>query len=55
VYKLDLVAFTAKTIVEGLAGQWFGGEPKLALDPSGRALYDVRGRDLVRIAISGRR
>jgi streptogramin lyase len=55
VYKLDLVTFTAKTIVEGLAGQWFGGEPKLALDPSGTALYGVRGRDLVRIAISGRR
>ncbi|MER6947881.1 hypothetical protein ABT294_27985 [Nonomuraea sp. NPDC000554] len=55
VYKLDLAAFTAKTIVEGLAGQWFGGEPKLALDPSGRALYGVRGRNLVRIAISGHR
>jgi outer membrane protein assembly factor BamB len=55
VYKLDLETFTAKPIVEGLAGQWFGGEPKLALDPSRRALYGVKGRDLVRIAISGHR
>ncbi|WP_433431037.1 PQQ-binding-like beta-propeller repeat protein [Nonomuraea sp. CA-141351] len=54
IYKIDLVAFTAKPIVEGLAGQWFGGEPKLALDPSRRALYAVRGRDLVRVAIAGR-
>ncbi|MEV0199694.1 hypothetical protein [Nonomuraea sp. NPDC050691] len=55
IYKLDLRSFTAKTVVEGLAGQWFGGEPKLALDPSRRALYGVRGRNLVRIAVSGRR
>ncbi|MET7464736.1 hypothetical protein [Nonomuraea sp. NPDC005501] len=54
IYKIDLRSFTARTIVEGLAGQWFGGEPKLALDPSRRALYGVKGRDLVRIAISGR-
>ncbi|GAA3260632.1 hypothetical protein [Nonomuraea helvata] len=54
IYKIDLVAFTAKPIVEGLAGQWFGGEPKLALDPSHRALYAVRGRNLVRVAIAGR-
>ncbi|GAA3539046.1 hypothetical protein GCM10022419_018820 [Nonomuraea rosea] len=54
IYKIDLAAFTAKPIVEGLAGQWFGGEPKLALDPSRRALYAVRGRDLVRVAITGR-
>ncbi|WP_336205663.1 hypothetical protein [Nonomuraea sp. LPB2021202275-12-8] len=55
VYKIDLVSFTAKPIVEGLAGQWFGGEPKLALDPSRRALYGVKGRNLVRIDINGRR
>ncbi|MFI9592660.1 twin-arginine translocation signal domain-containing protein [Nonomuraea sp. NPDC052265] len=54
IYKIDLASFTAKVIVEGLAGQWFGGEPKLALDPSHRALYAVRGRDLVRVAIDGR-
>ncbi|MFI7633627.1 hypothetical protein [Nonomuraea sp. NPDC049400] len=54
IYKIDLVAFTAKPIVEGLAGQWFGGEPKLALDPSHRALYAVRARNLVRVAIAGR-
>ncbi|MEU8246041.1 hypothetical protein [Nonomuraea sp. NPDC048916] len=55
VYKIDLVTFTAKPIVEELAGQWFGGEPKLALDPSRRALYGVKGRNLVRIAIDARR
>ncbi|MGP3935227.1 PQQ-binding-like beta-propeller repeat protein [Nonomuraea sp. KM88] len=54
VYKIDLARFTAKAIVTGLAGQWFGGEPKLALDPSRRALYGVKGRNLVRIAISGK-
>ncbi|NUW42132.1 PQQ-binding-like beta-propeller repeat protein [Nonomuraea rhodomycinica] len=54
IYKLDLRSFTAKTVAAGLAGQWFGGEPKLALDPSRRALYGVRGRNLVRVAISGR-
>ncbi|GAA3654094.1 hypothetical protein GCM10022224_016310 [Nonomuraea antimicrobica] len=54
IYKIDLTAFAAEPIVSGLAGQWFGGEPKLALDPSGRALYAVRGRDLVRVAIDGR-
>ncbi|GAB2930808.1 hypothetical protein ACFMQL_02525 [Nonomuraea fastidiosa] len=54
IYKIDLRSFTAKAIVEGLAGEWFGGEPKLALDPSRRALYAVRGRDLVRVAIDGR-
>ena len=55
IYKIDLAAFTAKPIVEGLAAQWFGGEPKLALDPSGKALFGVKGRNLVRIAITGRR
>lgn len=54
VYKIDLGSFTAEAIVEGLAGQWFGGEPKLALDPSRRALYGLRRRNLVRIAITGR-
>jgi len=55
IYKIDLATFTATTIVEGLAGQWFGGEPKLALDPSRRALYGLKARALVRIDISGRR
>ncbi|WP_188187360.1 hypothetical protein [Nonomuraea sp. SYSU D8015] len=54
IVKIDLIRFTATPIVEGLAGQWFGGEPKLALDPSRRALYAVRGRNLVRVAITGR-
>ncbi|MEV4747298.1 hypothetical protein AB0K21_13075 [Streptosporangium sp. NPDC049248] len=55
IYKVDLVTFAVKTIASGLAGEWFGGEPKLALDPSRKALYGVRGRDLVRIAVTGRR
>ncbi|MFI7057699.1 outer membrane protein assembly factor BamB family protein [Streptosporangium canum] len=55
VYKVDLPRLTTTTIADGLAGEWFGGEPKLSLDPSGRALYGLRGRNLVRIAISGRR
>ncbi|MGW0805530.1 PQQ-binding-like beta-propeller repeat protein [Nonomuraea sp. NPDC002799] len=54
IYKIDLMSFTAKPIVEGLGGQWFGGEPRLAIDPSGRALYSLRARNLVRVAISGR-
>ncbi|MGI5419022.1 PQQ-binding-like beta-propeller repeat protein [Actinomadura luteofluorescens] len=53
VYKIDLAALTVETIAGGLAGEWFGGEPKLALDPSRRALYGVKGRNLVRIAITG--
>ncbi|MEU5879905.1 hypothetical protein [Spirillospora sp. NPDC047279] len=54
VYRIDLAGFTVVKIVDGLAGEWFGGEPKLALDPSRRALYGLKGRNLVRIAISGR-
>ncbi|WP_214320073.1 PQQ-binding-like beta-propeller repeat protein [Nonomuraea sediminis] len=52
IYRLDLETFTAETIAAGLAGQWFGGEPKLALDPSRRALYAVKARNLVRVAIN---
>ncbi|WP_329521986.1 WD40 repeat domain-containing protein [Spirillospora sp. NBC_01491] len=53
VYKIELRTLRVTAITEGLAGEWFGGEPKLALDPSHRALYGVRARNLVRIAISG--
>ncbi|WP_143590329.1 hypothetical protein [Thermoactinospora rubra] len=55
VYKIDLVGFSATAIVSGLGGQWFGGEPKLALDPSREAVFTIRGRNLVRIAVSGER
>jgi hypothetical protein len=54
IYKIDLVTLGVTTVVSGLAGEWFGGEPKLALDPSRRALFTVRNRNLVRVAISGR-
>ncbi|MFI7614774.1 twin-arginine translocation signal domain-containing protein [Nonomuraea terrae] len=54
IYKIDLVRWTVRPIVEGLAGDWFGAEPKMALDPSRRALYALRGRELVRVAIDGR-
>ncbi|GAA2360167.1 hypothetical protein GCM10010404_11890 [Nonomuraea africana] len=52
VYRIDLVPFTSKKIVTGLASDWFGGGSKLNIDPSGRALYGIKGRNLVRIAIS---
>lgn len=51
IYRINLKTFAAEVIVEGLAGEWFGGEPKLALDPSRRALFGLRGRNLVRIDI----
>ncbi|MEU8356760.1 hypothetical protein AB0C27_12180 [Nonomuraea sp. NPDC048882] len=51
VYKVDLVAFTARKLVEGLASDWFGGGSRIALDPSRRALYGLKGRNLIRIAI----
>lgn len=54
VYRLDLRTFTATAIVTGLAGEWFGGEPKLALDPSRSALFGLHERNLVRIDIDPR-
>ncbi|MGV9325220.1 PQQ-binding-like beta-propeller repeat protein [Streptosporangium sandarakinum] len=51
VYAVDLVRWRATALATGLAGEWFGGEPKLALDPSHRALYSIKGRNLIRIAI----
>ncbi|MEU9835766.1 hypothetical protein AB0D67_29875 [Streptosporangium sp. NPDC048047] len=51
VYAVDLDRWRATALVTGLAGEWFGGEPKLALDPSHRALYSIKGRNLIRIAI----
>jgi outer membrane protein assembly factor BamB len=55
IFRLDLNAFTARPIVEDLAGEWFGGEPKLALDPSGRSLFSLRGRSLIEVTITPER
>ncbi|TMR99727.1 PQQ-binding-like beta-propeller repeat protein [Nonomuraea basaltis] len=54
VYRIDLRAWTAKKIVTGLASDWFGGGSKLNIDPSQKALYGIKGRNLIRIAISPR-
>ncbi|SEG97225.1 hypothetical protein SAMN05444920_110286 [Nonomuraea solani] len=51
VYTIDLVRFTARKLVDGLASDWFGGGSRLAIDPSRRALYGLKGRGLIRIAI----
>lgn len=55
IYKLDLAEFTVTTLVDGLAGEWFGGEPKLAVDPSRKALFGLRERNLIRVAVDFRR
>ncbi|MFG1813799.1 hypothetical protein ACGFIF_08555 [Kribbella sp. NPDC049174] len=51
VYAIDLETFTVTSFVGGLAGEWFGGEPKLGVDPRGAALFAVKGRNLVRIEL----
>ncbi|MFB4274139.1 hypothetical protein ACBJ59_02495 [Nonomuraea sp. MTCD27] len=51
VYEIDLVAFTSRRLVEGLASDWFGGGSRLAIDPSRKALYGLKGRNLIRIAL----
>lgn len=55
VYKIDLVRFTVEKIVEGLASDWFGGGSKLNIAPDGRALYALKGRNLISIAIDHHR
>lgn len=55
VYRMDLTSFTSKKIVTGLASDWFGGGSKLSIDPSKKALYGIKGRNLVSIAISPHR
>lgn len=52
IFRIDLDSFTAKPIVEDLAGEWFGGEAKLALDPSRTKLFALQGRSLVAVAIT---
>lgn len=51
VYKIDLVGFTSRKLVEGLASDWFGGGSRINIDPSRKALYGLKGRNLIRIAI----
>ncbi|RVX40036.1 hypothetical protein EDD27_2423 [Nonomuraea polychroma] len=51
VYKIDLVRFTSRTLVDGLASDWFGGGSRLNIDPSRESLYCLKGRNLIRIAI----
>ena len=51
VYAIDLERFTVSAFVSELAGEWFGGEPKLAVDPRGSALFAVKGRNLIRIQL----
>ncbi|MCK2218545.1 hypothetical protein MF672_032830 [Actinomadura sp. ATCC 31491] len=51
VYEIDLVRLTSRPLVAGLASDWFGGGSRVNIDPSGRALYALKGRDLIRIAI----
>ena len=54
VYRVDLKSLRVSTVVDGLAGAWFDGA-KLAPDPRGRGLYTLRDRNLIHIAIGGRR
>ncbi|WP_327091106.1 hypothetical protein OIE66_10890 [Nonomuraea sp. NBC_01738] len=51
VYRIDLVRMTAAPLVTGLASDWFGGGSKLNISPDGRALYAIKGRNLVSIAL----
>ncbi|SDM00875.1 hypothetical protein [Nonomuraea jiangxiensis] len=51
VYKIDLSRLTSVTLVDGLASDWFGGGSRINIDPSHDALYALRARNLIRIAI----
>ncbi|UBU11435.1 PQQ-like beta-propeller repeat protein [Nonomuraea gerenzanensis] len=51
VYELDLVRLTSRKLVQGLASDWFGGGSRINIDPSRRALYALKGRNLIRVAL----
>jgi len=51
IHAVDLATFTVSELAGGLAADWSGGEPKLALDPRRHALFTVKGRNLVRVAL----
>ncbi|MEU6731240.1 hypothetical protein ABZ917_46660 [Nonomuraea wenchangensis] len=51
VYRIDLARLTSEKLVTGLASDWFGGGSRINVDPSRKALYALKGRNLVRVAI----
>ncbi|MEU4514560.1 hypothetical protein AB0G05_34105 [Nonomuraea wenchangensis] len=51
VYRIDLARLTAEKLVTGLASDWFGGGSRINIDPSRKALYALKGRNLIRVAI----
>ncbi|MBB6547193.1 hypothetical protein [Nonomuraea rubra] len=51
VYEIDLVKLTSRKLVEGLASDWFGGGSRINIDPSRKALYALKGRNLIRVAL----
>ncbi|MGW3353147.1 PQQ-binding-like beta-propeller repeat protein [Nonomuraea rubra] len=51
VHEIDLVKLTSRKLVEGLASDWFGGGSRLDIDPSRKALYALKGRNLIRVAL----
>ncbi|MGW4798227.1 PQQ-binding-like beta-propeller repeat protein [Nonomuraea sp. NPDC004297] len=51
IYRIDLPAFTSATLVDGLESDWFGGGSRINIDPSRKALYALKGRNLIRVAI----
>ncbi|MGA5759413.1 hypothetical protein [Nonomuraea bangladeshensis] len=51
VYRIDLARLTSEKLVTGLASDWFGGGSRINIDPSRKALYALKGRNLIRVAI----
>lgn len=41
------------TVEDGLGAEWYGASPLIAAAPDGDSVYTLRGRDLVRIRLSG--